>query len=288
MRNIIITGADSGLGYETAKKIAKKEKDCRIILACRNDEKAQAAKSSITAESGNENVDCMRVDLSELKSVEEFAAKYIGEYGSVYALINNAGVSPAHYGITPEGFENIFATNYLGHFLLTQRLLPVMDEKGRVINVTSDMHNPPGGLEWNGVEYIARPDGDTRKNYYYSKLCLIYFTHKLSEKLKADGSGITVNSFNPGFMAATNFAGGRAGKKRELHVRFSMPERYGKLKNSSDALAKIAARAEFDGVTGEYFDRSTKTTRSSELSYNAENSEELWQKSLEYCGLENG
>ena len=286
MKNVIITGANSGLGFETAKKIAK-DQEFRVILACRNAEKAEAARNAIAKETGNENVGFMILDTSLLSSVRAFAENYIAKYGTVDVLINNAGISSMRdSGTTAEGFEVVFATNYLGHFLLTQLLLPRLSANGRVINVTSDMHNPPGGIEWKGVEYLAHEAMDDRKRYSYSKLCAIYLTHKLDEMLKEKGSAITVNSFNPGFMATTNFSGGHADKMRALAVKTTMPERYGELETSSDALAQIATQAQFSGISGAYFDRSTNTKKSSELSYSKENQEELWKKSLAYCGLD--
>ena len=282
MKNVIITGANSGLGFETAKKIAE-NKEYRLILACRNAEKAKAAKEKIVAETSNENVDYLILDTSLLSSVRSFADEYLSKYGTVDVLINNAGISPMREsGTTGEGFEVVFATNYLGHFLLTQLLLPHFSADGRIINVTSDMHNPPGGIEWKGVEYLAHEAMADRRRYSYSKLCMIYFTLKLDEILKEQELNVTANSFNPGFMAATNFSGGHADKVRALAVKTTMPDRYGELETSSDALAQIAADSRFDGVSGQYFDRSIQTKASSELSY------KLWEKSYEYCGLRNG
>ena len=139
MKNVIITGANSGLGFETARKIAK-EKEYRIILACRNVEKAGAAKERIIAETGNENVEFMILDTSLFSSVRAFAQEYLSKYDTVDVLINNAGISAMREsGMTKEGFEIVFATNYLGHFLLTQLLLPYFTEKARIINISSDM-----------------------------------------------------------------------------------------------------------------------------------------------------
>ena len=286
MKTIVITGANSGLGFETAKKIAAC-KDNRVILACRNDAKAAQAKADIIAATGNETVETLRLDTSLLSSVRAFTDNYIKAYGTVDVLINNAGISPMRdSGTTEEGFEVVFATNYLGHFLLTQLLLPHMAKDGRIINVTSDMHNPPGGIEWKGVEYPAHEAMADRRRYSYSKLCAIYFTLKLDELLKEHGSSVSVNSFNPGYMAATNFSGGHTDKARALVVKTTMPDRYGELETSSDALAQIAVDSRFDGVSGQYFDRSTSIKKSSELSYSKENRDELWSKSLEYCGLQ--
>ena len=286
MKNVIITGANSGLGFETAKKIAF-DKEYRIILACRNAEKAAAAKDRIINETGNENIETMPLDTSLLSSARAFAEMFLSKYDTLDVLINNAGISPMRdSGMTAEGFEVVFATNYLGHFLLTQLLLPHMAADGRIINVSSDMHNPPGGIEWKGVEYLAHEAVEDRRRYSYSKLCMIYLTHKLDEVLKGKGLTATVNSFNPGYMAATNFSGGHMDKARALVVKTTMPERYGELETSSDALAMIATEDRFSKVSGAYFDRSTNIKESSELSYSRDNAEELWKKSLEYCGLE--
>ena len=285
MKNVIITGANSGLGFETAKKIARNH-DFRVILACRNEEKAAQAKSDIVSTTSNGQIDVIKLDTSSLASVRAFAEAFIDRYGTVDVLINNAGISPMRESdVTEEGFEIVFATNYLGHFLLTQLLLPHFCDNGRILNVTSDMHNPPGGIAWKGVEYLAHEALNDRQRYSYSKLCMIYFTHKLAEVLKGQGSSVTVNSFNPGFMAATNFSGGHMDKARALVVKTTMPDRYGDLETSSDALARIAIDPQFGGVSGLYYDRSTNTKGSSDLSYVKENQEELWQKSLEYCGI---
>ena len=283
MKNVIITGANSGLGFETAKKIAAKP-DYKVILACRNTEKAEAARKRIIDETGNSNTKTGKLDTSSLASVREFA-KGITESGEkIYALVNNAGISSmGNGGFTEEGFGLVFATNYLGHFLLTQLLLPVMEDNGRILNVSSDMHNPPGGLTWSGAESIAHPEEDDRKSYSYSKLCMIYMTHELDQRLKAEGKHITINSFNPGYMGDTNFM--KAGKFGDLFVKLTMKDRYGNLSTSADALAKLVTEDLFANVSGEYFDRSTETARSSELSYNSDHAKELWSVSMRYTGL---
>ena len=284
MKTVIITGANSGLGFETAMKVAR-DHEYKVILACRNDEKAAAAKEQIVKETSNENIVAMHLDTSSLASVRAFAGRIIVSGEKVDALVNNAGISPmGNTGVTEDGFELVFATNYLGHFLLTQLLLPVMEEDARIYNVSSDMHNPPGGINWQGVEHLAHPKEDDRRKYSYSKLCMIYFTHVLDEKLRAESKQITVNSFNPGFMADTNFSKG-GGKTRELVIKTTMPDRYGKLTTSSDALAELVTGSAYASVSGEYFDRSTNTVRSSDLSYNEENAQDLWNASRCFCGM---
>lgn len=113
---------------------------------------------------------------------------------------------------------------------------------------------------------------------------MIYLTHELDRRLRENGSRITVNAFNPGFMASTNFSKG-GGKARELMVKTTMPERYGKLESSSGALAELITNDAYRRISGQYFDRSTNTAKSSALSYSWENAQELWKASMKYCDL---
>ena len=280
-KTVIITGANSGLGFETAKKVAANP-GFKVILACRNMEKAGAARETIIAETGNQDVTAMKLDTSSLASVRAFCEAIAASGEKIHAIVNNAGITAmGNTGFTEDGFELVFATNYLGHFMLTNLLLPCMEDGGRIFNISSDMHNPPGGISWPGADAIAHADKDNRHRYPWSKLCMIYFTHELSDRLAREGRGITANSFNPGFMADTNFSKG-SGKMRELAVKTTMPERYGKLETSSDALACLIVSDEFATVSGAYFDRSTRTAKSSELSYDRQNAAELWEKSTEY------
>lgn len=284
MKTIIITGGNSGLGFETAKKVAGNS-EYKVIIACRNAEKAQKAKEQIVSETGNAHIEAMRLDTSSLDSARAFAEKFIASGEKADVLVNNAGISPVgNTGTTENGFELVFATNYLGHFLLTQLLLPYMTEDAAIFNVSSDMHDPPGGIDWPGAELLAHPKEDDRRKYSYSKLCMIYFTHELDRRLRASGSRITVNAFNPGFMASTNFSKG-GGKARELMVKTTMPERYGELESSSDALAELITNDTYRSTSGQYFDRSTNTAESSKLSYSWENARELWKASMKYCDL---
>ena len=283
MRTIIITGANSGLGFETAKKIAK-NKDYEIILACRNIDKANKAKKEIISDTNNNNIIVIEIDTSSLESVRNFVKDFKKLNKKVYGLINNAGISSmGHDGVSQDGVEIVCATNYLGHFLLTHLLLPYLEENAKIFNVTSDMHNPPGGMKWIDPELLFHPVENDRKKYSYSKLCNIYFTYELDEMLRKDNSNILVNAFNPGMMN-TNFAGGHNSPARTAFVKLTMPERLGDLDKSSSALAELIVN---DGYkdTCKYYDRSTNYINSSELSYNVENRKDLWEKSLIITGI---
>lgn len=266
MKNVIITGGNSGLGYETALKVAKSSDEFNVILACRNLEKGEAARDKIIQESGNPNVDAAELDVSSLSSVRNFAQNL--EYDEIYALLCNAGINGMTSGLTEDGVDIVFATNHLGHFLLANLLLDKITDK--IFVTSSDMHDPPRGIEWIGAEKLAYPDKDLAKSparYSYSKLCNLYFAYELSKK-----TDILINAFNPGLMK-TNFM--KNGRLSTEFVKRTMPERLGDLKTSSDAYADLVIDADLS-ETGSYFDRSTETKRSSDLSYDAYNSKELW------------
>ena len=293
MKTVIITGANSGLGFNASKKIAKYSNDFDIILACRNAEKAEKAKEEIISETGNKNISVMSLDTSSLNSVRNFAQEYKKLNKPIYALLCNAGISG--YGadkkqLTQDGFDIIFATNHLGHFLLTNLLLPYMQENAKIIVTASDMHNPPlkegETYEWIGTEALAHPDDKMAINpirYSYSKLCNIYFVYELARILKAKNSQIKVNAFNPGLMK-THLIKDTNEQFYEF-VKINWPERHGSLENSSSALAELTYSDDIILSSGHFYDRSTRPSFTSELSYNEENAKELWRKSEEYTKI---
>ena len=283
MRTYVITGANSGLGFETAKRIAAKGH--RVILACRTAEKGVAAAEAIKSQTGNGNVEARQLDLASLSSVRAFAEGL--KSNAIYALDNNAGISGMKTGMTEDGYDIVFQSNHLGHFLLTNLLLPQIEDGGRVLNISSDMHNPPfGELRWKGADILAHPTEEImRQRYYYSKLCNLYFTYELCRKLRAKGSHITVSALNPGFMGETNLAGGNMTKERIEQVKQTMPDRFGELSVSAQAAADILTDNRYLSGEAVYYDRSTKAAKSSPLSYSEGNAKELWDASLKFVGL---
>ncbi len=139
-KNVIVTGANSGIGFEAAKMLALK--GARVIMACRNAEKAARAADMILKKDGGADVEYMHLDLSSLASVSEFAEEYKERYKKLDILINNAGVMATPYRRTADGFEWQFGINHLGHFALTGQLLESLNSTpgSRVVTVPSIDH----------------------------------------------------------------------------------------------------------------------------------------------------
>ena len=285
MKTIIITGANSGLGFECAKNILSENSDYFIIMACRDVEKSEKAKQELIEKTKNENVQVMELDLSSFDSVRKFVNDFKNmQYPPLYGIVCNAGIANNNSGTTKEGFELIFGTNHLGHFLLTNLLLPFVTDDGRITVVSSDMHNPPsGGLTYPGVEALADPDSEINNRYSQSKLCNLYFTYELAKKLGKIGSNITVNAFNPGLLIDTNFHDNNTHRFTEEFMK-SVSDRVGELSESGRALADMVVKPYYGENTGKYNDRGNEKP-SSELSYNIENAEKLWESSVNYTKL---
>ncbi|XP_061104146.1 dehydrogenase/reductase SDR family member 13-like [Conger conger] len=197
-KTAIVTGANTGIGKTTALDLAKR--GARVILACRNQQKAEAAVRDIKRESGNDEVVYMNLDLGSLQSVRSFTETFLKTEPRLDLLINNAGIFLQ--GKTEDGFGMIFGVNHLGHFLLTLLLLERLKESGssRVVNVSSSVHIY-GAIDFNCLStHKELGVGDTAfqafQLYCHSKLCNVLFTHELAKRLQA--TSVTCYSLHPG------------------------------------------------------------------------------------------
>ncbi|XP_029979694.1 retinol dehydrogenase 12, like [Sphaeramia orbicularis] len=194
-KTVVITGANTGIGKETAIDLAKR--GARIIMACRDMEKAQAAVKEVIESSSNENVVCMKLDLADSKSIREFAENINREEPKLNILINNAGVMVCPYGKTADGFEMQIGVNHFGHFLLTYLLLDLIKKStpARIINVSSMAHS------WGSInleDINSEKSYDKRGAYSQSKLANVLFTRSLAKRL--EGTGVTTYSLHPGVV----------------------------------------------------------------------------------------
>ncbi len=198
-RIAIVTGASSGIGYETARVLANK--NAKVIIAVRNPQKGEKALERIKAQNANADVSVMIVDLANLDSVKKFAAEYNKQYKQLDLLINNAGVMVPPYSKTADGFELQFGTNHLGHYALTAHLVDVLKKtKGsRIVNVSSMAHNR-GNLKFDDLNWENRKYKPWSA-YGDSKIANIYFTRELKKRFEANNIDVMVTAAHPGWTA---------------------------------------------------------------------------------------
>jgi NAD(P)-dependent dehydrogenase (short-subunit alcohol dehydrogenase family) len=202
-RVMIVTGANSGIGYEAALALAQRKAD--VVLACRNQDKAKAAASRIRDEAPTARLELIPLDLSDLSSVRAFADSFRERYSQLNVLINNAGVMAIPKRTTADGFEMQFGTNHLGHFALTGRLLDrlLATPSSRVVNVSSTAH-AFGKIRFDDLQW--EESYQTWLAYGQSKLANLLFTHELDGKFKEAGSDAISVGCHPGW-AATQLQG---------------------------------------------------------------------------------
>ncbi len=199
-KTIVVTGGNSGIGYEAALEFARKR--AKVILACRDLGKARTAADRITASSASADVEVMALDLSSLASIRAFSDAFHVQHHALHVLCNNAGVMAIPYRLTTDGFEMQFGTNHLGHFALTGLLLDLLlaTDGARVVNVASGAHRM-GRMHFDDLQ-LKNGYGKWRA-YGQSKLANLLFTSELQRKADSAGKKFLSVACHPGY-AATN------------------------------------------------------------------------------------
>jgi NAD(P)-dependent dehydrogenase (short-subunit alcohol dehydrogenase family) len=253
-KTVLITGADGGIGREITRALAKQ--GAALVMACIDANDARPVCEEIKAGSGNDSIEIMQVDLASLPSIRKFARDFSERYQQLHVLINNAGVFCAKRQETADGFEQTIGINYLGPFLLTHLLLPVLRNtpEARIVNVSSNACFQ-GKPDLNNLHLRKGYQGF--KAYANSKLAIVLFTLELAERLK--GSGITVNAVHPGHVA-TNIWNMWPGKWYQALL-FKIIRLFARTPEEAAQNSIFLATAdEVKGVTGTYFDdRKPKT-----------------------------
>ena len=230
-RVMIVTGANSGIGYEAALAFAKRKAD--VVLACRNQDKAKDAADRIQNEAPTARLELIPLDLSDLSSVQAFATSFREGHSQLNGLINNAGVMALPKRTTTDGFEMQFGTNHLGHFALTGHLLGLLlaTPGSRVVNVSSFAHTF-GKIRFHDLQWEKRYS--KWGAYGQSKLANLLFTHELDRKLKDAGNDTISVACHPGW-AATNLQ--ETGPRMEGSKLMERLSAWGNLMLSQDAAA---------------------------------------------------
>ena len=271
-KNVLITGANSGIGKETAIALARK--GAQIIMLCRNEEKAKNAMDEIKERANSEQVDLIITDLSNQDSIYSAVAKFKEKYDHLDVLINNAGSILRNRLETSEGYEMTFAVNHLGHFILTLLLLDTLikSSPSRIINVSSAAHRF-GRLNFENINLEG--SYSSFRAYSNSKLANVLFTYQLASRL--EGTGVTVNTLHPGTVNS-NFGRGQFSKILTPFLAFSTLFMINAEKGAKTSVY-LASSDEVKDISGKYF-KKCKAIKSSKESYNKETQIKLWKLSL--------
>ncbi|HEV2138105.1 MAG TPA: SDR family oxidoreductase [Nitrososphaerales archaeon] len=189
----LVTGASSGIGRATAARLAGT--GLGVVMVSRDRARGESAKNEIISQTKNSSVDLMVADLSSLASVRSLAAEFGARYSRLDILVNNAATFLSNRVMTPDGFELMFETNYLGPFLLTRLLVPYLEagERSRIINVTAPSTTRPNLDDLQGERKFSALGA-----FGASKAANLLFTYALARRL--EGRGVTVNAYHPGIV----------------------------------------------------------------------------------------
>ncbi|MEI6126694.1 MAG: SDR family oxidoreductase [Pseudomonadota bacterium] len=275
----VITGATSGIGRAAALKLAGIS--AQLILLSRNASKGRGIADRINSSSGFEKALFIQTDLSRLSEVRTAAEQIKNRCRRIDVLINNAGARFNDFKKNDDGIELTFATNHLGHFLLTLLLIDHMKASpgGRIINVASDVHRGYTA----DFDYVHGAGSYDRKAAYgQSKLANLLFTYELARRL-AD-TNITVNALHPGGVA-TNL-GRNNGLKSWLkhYVYYLMKRQLISPSKAAETILYLALSDEVQGVTGKYF-AGKKEISSSDVSCDRDAQKKLWDLSDKLCSI---
>uniref|UniRef100_A0A8C2IER7 Zgc:112332 n=1 Tax=Cyprinus carpio TaxID=7962 RepID=A0A8C2IER7_CYPCA len=275
-KTVIITGANTGIGKETVRDLAKR--GARVIMACRDLEKAEEARKELMEDSGNQNIVANKLDLSDTKSIRAFLVNGSLYFCQVNILINNAGIMMCPYSKTADGFEMQFGVNHLGHFLLTYLLLDLLKKSApsRIINVASVAHT------WGSIhldDINSEKGYSPRRAYGQSKLANILCTRSLAKRLQ--GSGVTVYSLHPGVVQSELFR--NLSKPVQIAVKVFSPFTKTTIQGAQTTIY-CAVEPKLDNESGGYYSDCAPALCSREA-LDDEMAQKLWELSCQMLGI---
>jgi NAD(P)-dependent dehydrogenase (short-subunit alcohol dehydrogenase family) len=291
-RRALVTGATSGLGYETALELLRH--GAEVLIAARNPSKAEQASQKLSQSAGREPV-VVELDLADLTSVEKAAAEVTKSYDKLDLLVNNAGVMASPYRQTADGFELQLGTNHLGHFALTGRLLTLLLKAPdpRVVTVSSAMHKTANGI---GPEDLRRPASGYRKwdAYGKSKLANLLFMLELDRRARAAGVNLLSAGAHPGYASTHLQAAGPELAGQQLMVRLmGIGNRLFAQSAAAGAWPSLYAATKPDLAPGSYvgpgffeYRGAPKLVHPSRTAQNQELAARLWEWSVEATGVD--
>ncbi|CAN5898207.1 SDR family oxidoreductase [soil metagenome] len=276
-KTFIITGANTGIGKITAKELARQ--GAQVFLACRSQSKTDPVVAEIKAETGNDKVEFIALDLSDLGSVRACAEALLARAPKIHGLINNAGVVAKRGSSTKDGYEMTFGTNHLGHYLLTRLLMDRIKQTGgaRIVNVSSASHYRAKAIDWGAVQKPTKTVVGL-KEYEVSKLANVLFTKELARRL--EGSDVTAYAVHPG-VVATDAWRRVPPPFRWLIKRFMITPEQG-----AQSSLVCATSPDLAKESGRYYTAGGKEKRPNKAADDVELARTLWTKSAEWTGLQ--
>lgn len=278
-RTVIVTGANSGIGFHTAQALAAA--GARTIITTRSVDRGQAAREAMLSTVPDARIELLLLDLASLASVREAAVEAADRLDHVDVLVNNAGGVFGERRLTDDGFELTLGTNHLGPYLFTRLLHPLLlaGPAGRVVTVASLAHRN-ADLELDDLHFERRPYRSMAA-YGQSKLANVLFSNELARRLA--GTGVTSNALHPGTVRSGFGREGDAHPILQLGVRIAGPFFVGAERAASTSV-HLASSQQVGDVTGSYFSRRravppSKTARSHVLA------RRLWDASADMVGL---
>jgi retinol dehydrogenase 12 len=269
-KNVVITGANTGIGLATAAALAAR--GAALTLACRSAEKTRQVVEDLRRRTGNDAIDFVELDLARLASVRRAAAEVLATDHPIHVLINNAGVG-GQRGITADGFELHFGINHLGHFLWTELVLERLraSAPARIVALSSHAHYGARSIPWDALRRKTR-SVTGMPEYKVSKLANVLHVAELGRRLA--GSGVTTYAVHPGVIASDIW--------RRLPWILRKPALAFMKTTEEGALSSVrcAAAPELAGETGRYYDADGNGKAPGRLARDPALAAELWERSV--------
>ena len=275
-KTFIITGSNTGIGKVSAKELARQ--GARVFLACRSESKTLPVITEIKAETGNDKVEFIALDLSDQASIRACATTLLDKAPEIHGLINNAGVVAKRGSKTKDGYEMTFGTNHLGHYLFTRLLLDRLKATpgSRIVNVSSASHYRAKSINW---EALQKPTKTIvgMKEYEVSKLANVLFTKELARRL--EGSAVTAYAVHPGVVATD------AWRRIPPPFRWLVKKFMITPEDGAKSTLVCATSPDLAKQSGRYYTAFGKEKEPNHVADDVDLAKTLWTKSAEWTGL---
>jgi NAD(P)-dependent dehydrogenase (short-subunit alcohol dehydrogenase family) len=277
-KTVLVTGANTGIGLETAAALAQMGAD--VVITARDPAKGNAALAEIRRRHPDARVEAMELDLSRLDDVRAFAAAFKEHHDRLDVLVNNAGLMLGERSVTQDGNETTFQVNHLGPFLLTHLLLDLIKASApaRIVNVASTAHRG-GRLDFSDLQSERSYAG--MRVYGTTKLCNILFTRELARRL--EGTGVTANSLHPGTVRTGFGQDGDAKGFMRIGLALGRPFFLSPAGGAKTSVY-LASSPDVEGESGGYYAKS-RSSRTSARARDDEAARRLWEVSEQLVGI---